>query len=170
LKEGEPLLTPQDSGSINETIHKVTVLTPHSFKIGATHRFTPYKMNGIARQLKTKQVINFKSFKESMIESKVDGIPLDGNLAVADFEKMAHNSLAHLAFEALDMYRLKHQGSLPKAWVRKDCLNFLAIARDIASTERYIGAFSKPVEEWSTLTDGAPSLEHHYLSLFGLTV
>lgn len=35
--------------SINETIHKVKVLTPYSFKIGSTKGFDVYERNGIAR-------------------------------------------------------------------------------------------------------------------------
>jgi hypothetical protein len=55
LKEGEQHEDPAvKSNSINDTIHKVKVVTPFAFKIGATTKFTPYERNGIARQLKTK--------------------------------------------------------------------------------------------------------------------
>lgn len=50
LKEGEkhddPLVK---SNSISDTIHKVTVLTPFSFKIGDTRKFEKYERNGIAK-------------------------------------------------------------------------------------------------------------------------
>jgi molybdopterin/thiamine biosynthesis adenylyltransferase len=75
------------SDSINDTIHKVTVLTPYSFKIGDTRKFEKYERNGIAKQLKTKVQLQFKSFQDSVM-CKVDDMPLDGNLAVADFEKI----------------------------------------------------------------------------------
>jgi hypothetical protein len=52
------------SNSINDTIHKVTVVTPYAFKIGSIQKFTPYERNGIARQLKTKQIIKFKPAEE----------------------------------------------------------------------------------------------------------
>ena len=91
LKEGE-----QHSGdnkdnkseSINQTIHKVKVLTPYSFKIGDTRMYEKYQMNGIARQLKTKKVMDFKGYKEVVIDGKVSDFPLDPNLSIADFEKM----------------------------------------------------------------------------------
>jgi len=37
------------SDSINDTIHKVTVLTPFSFKIGDTTMFEKYEGKGIAK-------------------------------------------------------------------------------------------------------------------------
>jgi hypothetical protein len=40
--------------SINETIHKVKVLTPYSFTIGDTRKYEPYVGKGIVKQLKTK--------------------------------------------------------------------------------------------------------------------
>lgn len=87
------------SDSINDTIHKVTVVNPYSFKIGDTRKFDKYIRNGIAKQLKTKKVMAFKSFKEVM---EGTDMALDGNLSVADFEKMQNNQLAHIAFNALD--------------------------------------------------------------------
>ena len=36
--------------SINETVHKVKVINPNSFKIGDTSIYTPYVRNGLARQ------------------------------------------------------------------------------------------------------------------------
>lgn len=55
LKDGEKHEDAQvKSDSINDTIHKVTVMTPYSFKIGDTRKFEKYERNGIAKQLKTK--------------------------------------------------------------------------------------------------------------------
>lgn len=56
--------------------------------------------------------MKFKSYKE-ILESPASDLPLDGNLAIADFEKMHHNLLSHLAFETLDVFRTKHSDSLP---------------------------------------------------------
>lgn len=108
------------SDSINDTIHKVTVLTPYSFKIyGDLSRYSSYEHNGIARQLKTKKIMTFKTF-EAVQKGPSDEIPLDENLAVADFEKMSNNHLANLAFEALDEFRAL-RGALPAAWNKSDC-------------------------------------------------
>ena len=50
LREGEKHDDEQiKSDSINETIHKVTVMTPYSFKIGDTRKFDSYGRNGVAK-------------------------------------------------------------------------------------------------------------------------
>jgi len=59
--------------------------------------------------------MSFKSLKDVM-ESSVSEIPLDGNLAIADFEKIQNNQLAHLAFDTLDAFRVKNAGRLPEPW------------------------------------------------------
>jgi ubiquitin-activating enzyme E1 len=92
LKEGEkhedPAIT---SDSINDTIHKVKVITPYAVRIGSTKKFQPYIRNGIARQLKTKKIMSFKPLEEVLVTGPISQVPLDGNLAVADFEKMQNN-------------------------------------------------------------------------------
>lgn len=45
-------------------------------------------------------------------------MPLDGNLAVADFEKMQNSQLAHIAFEALDVYK-KEKKQSPGKYLNK---------------------------------------------------
>jgi hypothetical protein len=59
--------------------------------------------------------MSFKSLKDVM-ESSVSEIPLDGNLAITDFEKIQNNQLAHLAFDTLDVLRVKNGGRLPEPW------------------------------------------------------
>jgi hypothetical protein len=86
LKEGEK--HDYKSDSINETIHKIKTLTPYSFKIGSTKKYEKYERNGFVKTLKTKKVMNFKTLQEVLFTSTIQDIPLDGNLAVADFEKM----------------------------------------------------------------------------------
>ena len=77
LKDGEKHDDPQvKSDSINDTIHKVTVMTPYSFKIGDTRKFEKYERNGIAKQLKTKIQMKFKSYEESIMKAG-DELPFD---------------------------------------------------------------------------------------------
>lgn len=78
------------SDSINDTIHKVKVISPYTFRIGDTRKFDKYERNGFAKQLKTKVIKNFKSFSETMMKGSAE-LPLDGNLSIADFEKMSNN-------------------------------------------------------------------------------
>lgn len=50
LNEGESHEDPaMKSDSINDTIHKVTVINPYSFKIGDTRKFSPYIAKGIVK-------------------------------------------------------------------------------------------------------------------------
>jgi len=102
LKEGEKHEDPEvKSDNINDTIHKLVTMTPYSFKVGDTRKFTKYESNGIAKQLRTKKVLKFSSFKETMLKGSEE-LPLEIELAYADFEKMANPQLAHFAFEALN--------------------------------------------------------------------
>ena len=97
--EGMQLLANQ-AKSINQTICKVKVVSPYSFHIGDTRIYTAYKGNGLVKQLRTKLNLKFKSFEQAILSD----VALDANLSVADFEKMSHHELSHLAFAALDVY------------------------------------------------------------------
>ena len=91
LKDGQKHVDPEvKSNSINDTIHKVKVISPFSFKIGDTTIFEKYESKGTAKQLKTKIQMKFANFEQAVVKSATD-IQLDGNLAVADFEKMQHS-------------------------------------------------------------------------------
>lgn len=71
LKEDEKHDDPSfTSDSINETIHKVKVLTPYAFRIGNTLKYEKYEHNGIGKQLRTKKTLNFKPFKDVMLQGQ----------------------------------------------------------------------------------------------------
>lgn len=132
-KENQGLKSPDGSqiDSINGTIHKVTVVSPYSFKIGDTREFSAYEGNGICKQLRTKTVINFKSFSETMLE-KEGQLPWEENLAYADFEKLQHGKLSHIAFEALDKFTQQEKRA-PKVWNKADALTFMKLAEQVAN-------------------------------------
>jgi len=88
-----------------------------------------YERNGIVRQLKSKVVMNFKPFSSLATE-----IPLDANLAIADYEKMQNNTMAHLAFQVLDVFRAAN-GRLPKAWDKPDAEAFLSKAKELVEAD-----------------------------------
>jgi len=90
LKEGED--SEFKSSSINETIHKVEVVNPFSFKIGDTTIFSDYKRNGKITQVKVPVKFKFESLKDCLEATE---IPLDQNMSIADFEKMDHISVSH---------------------------------------------------------------------------
>jgi hypothetical protein len=72
--------------SINDVVHKVTVETPSSFRIGDTTAYSEYKDSGLARQVKSKIKIDFKPLSEITWSN----IPFDENLLIADFCKIDH--------------------------------------------------------------------------------
>ena len=79
---------------------------------------------------------------------------------------MQNNTLAHLAFESLDIFRGKSSGRIPEPWNFNDCSEFLNIAKDLAASSKYSEAGMKPVADWDK-EDG--SYELTFLSLFSLT-
>jgi len=91
--------------------------------------YEAYKGNGIAKQLRTKMIMKFKSFEESMSLNK--DAPLDPNLAVADFEKLSHHEISHLAFATLDTFMQKNGGRKPASWSIKEAINFFELAKGL---------------------------------------
>ncbi len=79
---------------------------------------------------------------------------------------MQNNTLAHLAFETLDLFRGKSQGRMPEPWNFTDCSDFLNIAKELAASIKYSEAGMKPVVDWEKETG---SYELSFLSLFSLT-
>jgi hypothetical protein len=130
-KHDDPLVK---SDSINETIHKVKVMTPYSFKIGDTQKFEKYERNGLAKQLKTKVQLKFKSFEEAVMKVS-DELLLDGNLSVADFEKMQNSQISHISFQALEKFRNENK-RCPKPWDLADAKLFVEMAKTIASESK----------------------------------
>ena len=64
LKEGEKHSDPTvKSDSINETIHKVRVLTPSRFTIDDTRKFEAHVKGGVIKQLKTKVILKSSSYE-----------------------------------------------------------------------------------------------------------
>jgi len=63
------------------------------------------------------------------------GMPLDANLAVADFEKMANAQTAHLCFLALDKFRAERK-SLPATWNLADAKAFVNLAKELAKESK----------------------------------
>lgn len=61
----------------------------------------------------------------------MEELPLDQNLSVADFEKMSHNVLSHIAFEALDVFQ-KQNKRMPGVWDRNDAELFISHVAEIA--------------------------------------
>jgi UDP-3-O-[3-hydroxymyristoyl] glucosamine N-acyltransferase len=48
--------------------------------------------------------MDFKSYKETMTQASQE-MPMDGNMSIADFEKMDHNLIVNICFMALEKYK-----------------------------------------------------------------
>jgi hypothetical protein len=79
-----------------------------------------------------KKVLEFKSFEETMIAGKE--VAFDPTLQIPDFEKLGHSEAAHVIFSALDLFKGKHKGEMPRAWSAEDALEMLSYAKEIDST------------------------------------
>ena len=126
LKEGKE--SGFKSSNINETIHKVEVISPFAFKIGNTTIFEDYKRNGKITQVKVPVTFKYNSLKESLESPE---IPLDENMSIADFEKMGHISVSHACFEALDLF-IEKNNRMPSPWDAKDHEEFFGFIEPIA--------------------------------------
>jgi hypothetical protein len=118
--------------SINETIHKVKVLTPYSFTIGDTRKYEPYVGKGIVKQLKTKVELKAISYAETL-KKKTSELPLDMNMMIADFEKMHQPVITHLCFLALDEFKKQSKGEMPRPWNLEDAQKFVGFAKKLAA-------------------------------------
>lgn len=74
----------EKSQSINDTIHKVKVINPTSFKIGSTLEFAAYESSGLVKQIKSVKEMHFTQLSKI----KEDEPPFDPNMLMHDFEKM----------------------------------------------------------------------------------
>lgn len=73
-----------ENKSLNDTVHKVKVINPASFKIGSTVSYSPYESSGLVKQIKSIKEMHF----EPLSNVKSDEPPFDPNLFVHDFEKL----------------------------------------------------------------------------------
>lgn len=65
----------------------------------------------------------------------VQDMPLDGNLAVADFEKMQNAQTSHICFGALEKFRTAHK-RLPRPWDLADAQAFVELATQLAKENK----------------------------------
>ena len=105
IKEVKGMRTKSDEEqSINGKIFTIKVINPQSFSFDEEdlRQYTPYEGNGIAKQIKVPQQIEFKTIKE-MEEGELNGEEalLDANLIISDFEKLPNKLAAHRIYKGL---------------------------------------------------------------------
>eukprot|EP01132_Coremiostelium_polycephalum_P005670 gene5670-7056_t len=109
----------QGMAEINETHHKVKVISPVSFSIGDTSQFSTYERSGIVSSVKTTQSIDFQSLRESISHPEF-----------LDFDFMKNPKPIHLARQTLETFRERF-GRLPKPWDETEADNFINLAKEL---------------------------------------
>jgi ubiquitin-activating enzyme E1 len=122
-------MTKENGESINGTIHKIRVINQYSFEIGNTTEYSPYEVDGLARNMKIPIKVEFKSFEESIKLCNIDD-----NLAFYDFEKSTKNTILHNCFITLSNYREKCN-KYPSPWNWEDGETFLSMLKEIYTEE-----------------------------------
>ena len=105
----------QEGKSINDTIHKISIINQSSFRIGNTTDFTEYAGNGLVKNMKVATQIDFKPYEECL-----PLLNIDQNLAYYDFAKSTNNQILHTCFRVLSLFRNDHKGEYPRPWNWQD--------------------------------------------------
>ncbi|KAL0272207.1 UNVERIFIED_CONTAM: hypothetical protein PYX00_005273 [Menopon gallinae] len=130
----------QGMGELNDCQPvKIKVLGPYAFSIGDTTKFSEYIRGGVVTQVKLPKTLQFKSFKESL---------LNPDFLMTDFGKFDHPTQLHIAYHALHMFRSSKKRN-PKPWDESDAEAFLEIAKSsklaqgVELNEELLKIFSK---------------------------
>ncbi|XP_020276157.1 ubiquitin-activating enzyme E1 2-like [Asparagus officinalis] len=117
-------MTELNDGKPRKVINK----RPYSFCIEEdTTNFGAYERGGLVTQVKQPKILKFKPLRESL------GDP--GNFMLSDFSKFDRPPLLHLAFQALDKFRLE-LGRFPVAGSEDDVQRLIGFATNINESSR----------------------------------
>lgn len=107
---------------------RVKFLGPFTFSIGDTTNLKgDYVRGGYFHQVKMPQHLKFKSLKEAIAEP--------GEFVISDFAKFDRPALLHIGFQALDQFRARHNGTLPKPRNAADAEELVSIAKEILKSD-----------------------------------
>lgn len=127
---------------------KIKVLGPYSFSIGDTSNYSNYERGGYAKQVKMPQKFKFKSLEEALKEPE---------FVYSDYAKMDRPIQFHIAFRALNEYKLLSNGQLPKPWSKTDADKFSSLFSHILCTEYpdHVNSIDKKlIEKFSFICSG----------------
>lgn len=131
--EGFPFLNECDA-------RRVTVTGPFTFTLDVLNDADKARFEsgapsagGYVTQVKQPLTVKFKSL--------ADALAAPGEFLISDFAKLNRPELLHVAFQALDAYRAKHNGALPTPGSRQDADEVYALAvalnKDAASAGHF---------------------------------
>lgn len=101
---------------------KIKVLSPYTFSIEDTTKYSPYKSGGYATQVKQPVKVTYLSLKEAIENPE---------FLLTDFAKMDAPGEIHLGFQALNSFQSKHNGQLPGPHNEDHATEFVTIATEI---------------------------------------
>lgn len=113
---------------INNRVYKIKVVSWNSFRIGDTRNFTEYKSNGLCKNIKIPQIVEFKSLTDCSKDFEAN---LDSSLGIYDFEKMGDNQKIFLCFQALAHFKQTEKAA-PKNWNIQDAGKFNELLMKLA--------------------------------------
>ncbi|GEQ72731.1 hypothetical protein JCM33374_g6419 [Metschnikowia sp. JCM 33374] len=104
--------------------HKVEVLGPYAFKIQLDDSYGTYVKGGLYQQVKMPVKLSFKSLKHQLA---------DPEYLFSDFAKFDRPPQLHLGFQALQAFRTRHQGHLPRPYNEEDANELFRYAEELKS-------------------------------------
>ncbi|XP_078436471.1 ubiquitin-activating enzyme E1 2-like [Wolffia australiana] len=84
-----------------------------------TTKYGPYLKGGIVTQVKLPKILKFKTLREALVDP--------GEFLLSDFSKPERPQLLHVAFQALDQFKIKNQ-RFPKAGYEEDAQELVQLA------------------------------------------
>lgn len=100
--------------SINGSVHKVKVINKSTFLIGDTRNYDIYIRNGLAKQIKTPVVLEYKSLEAVLNENDCSSI--DPILSQHDFMKLHHQQALNIAYLVLQDFKKETGLAYPEPW------------------------------------------------------
>lgn len=118
---------------INDQAFKIKVTSPTSFQILDFPKGVKYISGGIVKQLKFPEVINFLPLNESCREPE---------FVITDFENFNRPTESHLAFQAVDSFKMKYD-SFPSPWNQVDADKYFELVKMFDSSVEEVDFFRK---------------------------
>ncbi|CAL9700275.1 unnamed protein product [Knipowitschia caucasica] len=109
---------------LNDTIRKISVLSPHSFTIGDTTLLCPYAHGGFVVLVKTPKMYTFETMEKQLCDPQV---------VIPDLSKPEAPLQIHVAMLALDNFQQQH-GRLPDIKHLQDTDILRKLTEEVSST------------------------------------
>ncbi|KAH7284607.1 hypothetical protein KP509_34G062100 [Ceratopteris richardii] len=132
---------------------------PYSFLLEEdTTSFGIYEKGGIVTQVKQPKVLNFKSLREALKNP--------GDFLLSDFSKFDRPPLLHLAFQALDEFKVQF-GRLPAFGSEEDAIHLIRLAKQINEGAGDLKLESIDEDILRRLSEGAKAVLNPMAAMFG---